>query len=72
MVTMFSFDGDSPTVIRPYVGFRHSRTTTLHRKVLWFQGGLVFKADRPFYHTNVGVRAIKNKSRLTGGRGRPW
>ena len=46
------------------------RDELLHRDVRWFQGGLVFKANRLVYHSTLGSRVIKkNQVRYSHPRG---
>ena len=35
----------------------------LDRNVMWFRGGLVFKAHRLLYHSTLGSRVIKKKKK---------
>ena len=39
------------------------RFVSLHRHVQWFRSGLVFKAHRLLYHSNLGLRLIKKMRR---------
>ena len=41
----------------------------LYRNVQWFQGELVFKAQRFSYHSTLGLRVIKNKKKKTNEMG---
>ena len=48
---------------------RHSKAETLlqnilHRNVLWYRGGLVFKAHRLLYRSTLGLRVIKKKKQV--------
>jgi hypothetical protein len=36
----------------------------LYRNVQWFPGGLVFQAHRLSYHSSLGLRLIKKRSRV--------
>jgi len=42
------------------------------RNVKRFQGGLVFKAHRLFYHSTLGLRVIKKKKRKGRGKGKVY
>ena len=39
----------------------------LHRNVQWFRDGLVFKADRPLYHSILGLIVIHRRERARRG-----
>ena len=51
-------------------GCVHLPVEPLHRNVLWYRGGLVFKAHRRMYHSTLGLRVIKKKTRRPARRGR--
>jgi len=49
--------------ILPRLAVWGTTSQLLHRNVLRFQGGLVFKAHRLLYHSTLGLRVIKQKKK---------